>query len=183
MDRARNAMVPAGDRHRQAEAAVALRIAGANWSEIARALDFHSATAARNAVERILAESVSEEDREQGRWMMQQRLLRVMRSLYPRATLSEFPVDENGERITDENGNPVEPLYDHLGYAKVYLAYVDRSIKLQGLDAPTELNVAYTPRAEELNQAIREITQQMLGEHPQEMDIMDVIVVEEEEDD
>ena len=181
MDRARNAMVPAGDRHRQAEAAVALRIAGANWSEIARALDFHSATAARNAVERILAESVSEEDREQGRWMMQQRLLRVMRSLYPRATLSEFPVDENGERITDENGNPVEPLYDHLGYAKVYLSYIDRRVKLYGLDAPTELNVAYSPRAEELQRAVAETVAEIRGHFPEEADILDAEVISEED--
>lgn len=172
-DHGRDALVPAGDRHRQAEAAIRLRLAGANYSEIADMLEFPTPALARAAIERHLAESVTEDDREQARYMEGQRLLRVMRSLYPRATLSE------GTR--DEEGNPQEPLYDHLGYAKVYLSYVDRRIKLYGLDAPTELTVAYSPRAEELQRAVQETLEELRGKFPEEADIMDADIIEESE--
>lgn len=165
-DLGRDALVPAGDRHRQAEAAVRLRLAGANYSEIADMLEFASPSHARTAVERHLADTVGEEDREQARYMEGQRLLRVMRSLYSRATGTEEGLEEG--------------LYDHLGYAKVYLSYIDRRVKLYGLDAPTELNVAYSPRQEELQRAVAETVAEIRGHFPEEADIMDADIVEED---
>lgn len=166
-DLGRDALVPAGDRHKQAEAAVRLRLAGANYSEIAQMLEYPTATHARNAVERHLADTVGEEDREQARYMEGQRLLRVMRSLYSRATGTEDGLEEG--------------LYDHLGYAKVYLSYIDRRVKLYGLDAPTELNVAYSPRAEELQRAVAETVAEIRGHFPEEADILDAEVISEED--
>lgn len=157
-------IVRSGDRHKQAEAAVKLRLFGANYSEIAEVLEYGSASLARQAVEAHLAATVSAEDREQARWMDAQRLLRVMRSLYDGAT------------NPDRTENP-----DHLAYAKVYLTYVDRHIKLYGLDAPTEVNVTYNPSTAERNRALEELIQDMRGKFPEEADILDAEVVDEEE--
>ena len=167
-------LVPKGDRHRQAEAAVRLRLAGANWSEIAEVLEYATPTLARQAVERHLADTVTDDERELARWTEGQRLLRVMRSLYPGATSPTISVKEDG-------GSKEIPNPDHLGYAKVYLSYVDRRIKLYGLDAPTELNVAYSPRQEELNRAVQETLEQIRGQFPEEADILDAEIMEEDE--
>lgn len=165
VDAAYSGLAPAGDRHRQAEAAIRLRFAGATYSEIAEVLEYPTATLAREAVERLLAATVGEEDREQARYMSGQRLMRVMRSLYPNAT------------DADPEKNP-----DHLGYAKVYLAFVDRYIRLYGLDAPSEVNVSYAPRQEEFNRAIEQALSEIRGQFPEEADILDAEVVEGEEE-
>ena len=102
-------------------------------------------------------------------------MLRVMRSLYSGATSPTITVKQDGEDV--EIPNP-----DHVGYAKAYLAYIDRRIRLYGLDAPTELNVAYAPRQEELNRAVRETIEQIRGALPEEADIMDADVIEDDDD-
>jgi len=128
--------VAAMDPPTRAAAAVNLRIEGASWTEIARILEYSSAQRARVAVERALAEMAeSEEDREQLRWTMNQRLNRVLYSLMRRAT------------------NPKDQ--DHLAYVSKVLAVMDRQSKLNGLDMPTTIAV-YNPS----NEAIEKYVEQ-----------------------
>ena len=154
--------VAAMDPPTRAAAAVNLRIEGASWTEIARILEYSSAQRARVAVERALAEMAeSEEDREQLRWTMNQRLNRVLYSLMRRAT------------------NPKDT--DHLAYVSKVLAVMDRQSKLNGLDMPTTIAV-YNPGNEAIEKYVEQtvaILRQANGEI--EADIMDVEVVEDED--
>lgn len=128
--------VAAMDPPTRAAAAVNLRIEGASWTDIARILEYSSAQRARVAVERALAEMAeSEEDREQLRWTMNQRLNRILYSLMRRAT------------------NPKDQ--DHLAYVSKVLAVMDRQSKLNGLDMPTTIAV-YNPS----NEAIEKYVEQ-----------------------
>lgn len=146
--------VAAMDPPTRAAAAVNLRIEGASWTEIARILEYSSAQRARVAVERALAEMAeSEEDREQLRWTMNQRLNRLLYSLMRRAT------------------NPKDQ--DHLAYVSKVLAVMDRQSKLNGLDMPTTIAV-YNPSNEAIEKYVEqtvEILRRANGEI--EADIMD----------
>lgn len=131
--------VAAMDPPTRAAAAVNLRIEGASWSEIARVLDYSSPQRARVAVERALAEMAeSEEDKEQLRWTMNQRLNRLLYSLMRRGT------------------NPHDQ--DHLAYVSKVLAVMDRQAKLNGLDMPTTIAV-YNPS----NDAIEKYVEQTVA--------------------
>src|SRR5690606_17540215 len=90
----------------RAAAALALRIDGAGWSDIARVLDYSSAQRARKAVERVLAdEAASVEQIEHVRWLNARRLEKILNSLMKRAT------------------NPKDP--DHLQYARMAVVVID----------------------------------------------------------
>lgn len=142
------------------DSAVALRIAGAPYSEIARTLEYSSATQARIAVERALANTVGNESREQLRFLEARRLERLLRGLWKKAT---DPAQE-----------------EHLAAARTALAVIDRHSKLYGLDAPTEM-VVYTPAASELEAWVSRMAQQVRGELPEEADIIgEVLEVRDE---
>lgn len=158
--------VAAMDPPTRAAAAVNLRIEGASWTDIARILEYSSAQRARVAVERALAEMAeSEEDREQLRWTMNQRLNRVLYSLMRRAT------------------NPKDQ--DHLAYVSKVLAVMDRQSKLNGLDMPTTIAV-YNPSNEAIEKYVEqtvEILRRANGEIEADImaeDIHDAEIEEEE---
>lgn len=139
------------DRHSRQEAAVALRIAGATYADIARMLDYASPSLARQAVERCLATTVGTESREQLRFIEARRLERLLRSLWHKAT------DEKNE--------------EHLAAVRTAIAVIDRHARLYGLDAPQEM-VVYTPAATELEAWVSKMAKQVRGELPQEADIV-----------
>jgi hypothetical protein len=139
------------DRASRQEAAVALRIAGATYSEIARTLGYSSVTRARQAVERALAASVGEDDREQMRFIEGRRLERLLRGLWKKAT------DEQGE--------------EQLAAARTALAVIDRHAKLYGLDAPT-VHAVYSPTATEMEQWLAGVAAQVREGQPDEYDII-----------
>lgn len=119
-----------GRRERAGHAAVALRLAGASYAEIAEALAFTDAKAARSAVENTLAATASEHSRDQLRAEEAGRLERLLRGVWAKAT------------------NPDNP--EHLPAAKVALAIIDRHVRLYGLDAPAEV-VVHSPTAAEID--------------------------------
>lgn len=139
------------------EAAIAMRVHGANYSEIARICGYTNVHYARQAVERGLASTVDTEGKEMRRTLESRRLERLMRSVMRRAT------DEQDEQ--------------HLGYVRTALALIDRHARLWGLDAPQEM-VLYNPSASEIDAWLdskRKILQQNL---PEEADILEGEVIE-----
>jgi hypothetical protein len=143
----------------RAASALQLRIDGASYSDIAKVLEFRDAALARYAVEVALAnEARSHEDVEQMRWIEARRLERVLSSLMRRAT------------------NPTDQ--DHLAYARTALAVIDRHIKLYGLDAPSKVDVTYTPSKAQLDEFVNRLTQAAHGPVI-EADIVDAEIVED----
>jgi hypothetical protein len=146
-----NADLEEKDRASRQEAAVALRIAGATYAEIARTLAYSSVTRAREAVERALASSVGDDDRERMRFIEGRRLERLLRGLWHKAT-----DEENDEQ---------------LAAARTALAVIDRHAKLYGLDAPT-IHAVYSPTATEMEQWLSGIAAQVREGQPEEYDII-----------
>lgn len=137
----------------KAEAAVALKVSGATDRQISEILNYSHATAARTAYTRALAESVPEEDRVVQRKLASRRLERILGSLSKKA-----------HDTTDD---------EHLAYAKVSLLYIDRLIKLHGADAPSQVNVTYSPAREEIDRAVKAITAAATGGEPDEFDVIE----------
>jgi hypothetical protein len=122
----------------KAEAAVAMAIYGASYTDIAKTLHYSSAYRARMAVERALGSSISDPmEKEKHRILVDKRLNRVLASLMGKAL------------------DPNEP--NQLAYSARVLAVIDRQIKLHGLDAPTQIQ--FSPS----DDYIREFVQQL---HP-----------------
>jgi hypothetical protein len=156
-----NADLDAPDRVARGNAAVAMRIAGATYTDIARTLEYTSPTHARQAVERSLAASAGTEGREQMRFLEARRLERILRGLWTKATSDTIMV--KGQEVD----NP-----DHLAYARTAIAVIDRHARLYGLDAPQEM-VIYNPSGAELEAWVAKMARQVHGELPDEYDIIE----------
>jgi hypothetical protein len=139
------------DRMGRQEAAIAMRISGATYTEVAEVLGYASASHARRAVEAGLASTVGEEDRAQQRFIASRRLERILRGLWKKST------DETSE--------------EHIPAARTALAIIDRHIKLNGLDAPSE-HVIYNPGMREIEEWVRGMTEKIVGATPDERDII-----------
>jgi hypothetical protein len=148
------------DRPSRAEAAIALKVSGATYHQIARTLEYANAAQARTAVEMALAATVTEADRTQQREIAARRIERLMLSLWGKAT------DEKNE--------------EHLSAVRTALALTDRHIRLFGLDAPQQM-VVYTPAGEEIAEWVAGMAEQVRGELPAEADIITGSVVPDEE--
>jgi hypothetical protein len=123
---------------RQGPAAVALRLAGASYHEIAEALSLSSARLARAAVEETLAaQAVDPTTREHLRAEEGARLDRLLRGVWAKATDLNHP--------------------EHLPAVKVARDLIDRRIRLYGLDAPSEV-VVHTPTMLEIDQWVATVT-------------------------
>lgn len=134
----------------RAQAAVALRLAGAPYTDIAETLTYASATEARSAVEAILASTVEAEDLEHTRIVLNKRLDRLLQSVWPRAVNDKDP--------------------KHLEYVRTVLQIEERRARLVGADAPTKHEV-YTPTAEQITEQVRILTANVIV--PVEADIVD----------
>lgn len=142
-------------------AAVALRIAGAPYEDIAQTLGYQNARDARLAVENTLAKSVPEENRDELRKIAGRRLERLLNTIWEKAT-TDGP--------------------EQLPAQKVALGLIDRHIRLYGLDAPQEM-IVYTPAAAEIETWVQQMTEHVKGAYPDEADIVDVDVEEHTLDD
>lgn len=140
------------DRKGRQEMAIALKVAGASYSEIAEVCEYSSAARARQSVEAGLAATVGDEDRAQQRFLASRRLDRLLRGLWKKAT------DETSE--------------EQIPASRTALAIVDRWIKLNGLDAPSE-HIIYNPSQRELEAWVMHMTQQVVGSTPEERDIIE----------
>jgi hypothetical protein len=155
LDKAGKALVGKDPASRM-EAAVAMRVHGANYSEIARVLGYSNVTSARLAVERGLSASATTEGKEYRRLLESRRIERLMRSVMRRAT--------------DETDS------EHLGYVRTALALVDRHARLWGLDAPQEM-IMYNPTATEMDQWIATHRKAIEQDYPEEADIIEGSVI------
>jgi len=122
---------------RSAQAATALRLAGASFNEVAETLGLAGAGEARTLVERDLAErSDDDEGRKRLRAEEAARIERVLRGVWGKAI------------------NPEDP--EHLPAARTALALIDRHARLLGLDAPQEV-IVYTPTTGEIDAWVAEM--------------------------
>lgn len=151
-----NKHLTAKDRSTRTKAAVAMKIRGANYSKIAKVLGYVSATQARQAVERSLAESAGPAERDQQRHLESRRLERLLQSVWGKAT------DDEGE--------------EHLAYVRAALAIIDRHARLVGADAPQEM-VVYNPTQREMDEWISTMVKQVNGEMPQEFDVIEGVAI------
>jgi len=122
---------------RQGAAAVALRLAGASYGDVAEALSIASAELARTMVESELGNrGLDRTDRDKLRAEESARLLRLLRGVWAKATSPDHP--------------------EHLPAAKVALAIIDRHVRLHGLDAPAEVMI-HTPTTAEIDAWVAEV--------------------------
>jgi hypothetical protein len=147
------------DRKTRIEAAIGLKVAGANYSEIADVLGYSSVEQARSAVERGIAATASEDDRKQQREIASRRLERLLRAIWKKATDEESP--------------------EQLSAARTALALVDRHIRLWGSDAPSEM-VIYSPAKGEMEAWIESMVKRVRQGLPEEADIIDADVVDDD---
>ena len=114
---------------RPGKAAVALRLAGATYSEVSEVLGFADANQARAAVELELGRTA---DEPKGKATLREeasaRLERLLRGVWQKAI------------------NPNDP--EHLPSVRTAMSHIDRHIRLHGLDAPTEVLVHNPTTAE-----------------------------------
>lgn len=147
------------DRQSRVESAIALRAAGANYSEIAELLGYATVAQARQAVERGLASTVTVESREEVRKLILRRTDRLLRSVYSKATKEDHP--------------------EHLAAVRTALAILDRQARLVGADAPQEVAV-YTPTAAEMAEFIKRQGERMRQGLPKEVDIIEGEVLDDD---
>lgn len=141
--------------------AVALRVAGANYGEIARTLGFSTPQAAKNAILDALSNSATEAEIGQVRNLNERRLNKLLLSCWSKAT---NPEDE-----------------EHLQYMRMALAIIDRHSRLMGADAPSQM-VVHTPDQKELVEWVTNMANQVTAEGvAREAEIIDAEIEEEGE--
>ncbi len=148
-------------RQRKSNAAVALRLAGAQWGEIARTLGYPTARAAAVATEKALERELrTPEGREKARALVGARLDRLLRSVWSKAINEESP--EHLPAV----GKAREIIGDHR--------------KLYGLDAPTEM-IVHSPTQSEIEQWVSRVVS-VSTEVVEEFDIIDGEVLDSREE-
>ena len=141
--------------------AVALRVSGANYGEIARTLGFSTPQAAKSAILDALSNSATEAEIGQVRNLNERRLNKLLLSCWAKAT------DDDDE--------------EHLQYVRMALAIIDRHSKLMGADAPSQM-VVHTPDQKELVDWVSQMANQVTADGvAREADIIDAEIEEEGE--
>lgn len=146
-------------RERKANAAIQLRVAGAEWEEIAQVLGYPTARAALVATERALERELrAEGSKDAMRSMAGKRLERLLRSVWSKA------INENSPEQMVAVTKAREIIAQHT--------------KLYGLDAPTEITVT-SPSQDELEKWVAEVTRSTIPQL-EEADIFDAEVLSDE---
>jgi hypothetical protein len=143
---------------RTANAALALRLAGASYAEVTDALGLTSVQAAREQVEAALAWRAwdDRDGRERMRAENGARLERLLRSVWTKATDAADP--------------------EHLPAVKVARELIDRYAKLYGLDAPAEI-VIHNPTASEIETWVATV----VGQQSESLRAMEAAIIEDAE--
>lgn len=148
-------------RERKANAALAMRLSGATWEDIATVLGFPTERAALVAYEAAMEKSLeTPESREELRRLARLRLERLMRGVWSKAIDPDSP--------------------EHLaavGKAKELIAQIT---KLEGTDAPQEITL-YSPAQQEIESWVAEQVNKTVPQL-EEADIFDGEIVEEGSD-
>lgn len=149
-------------RERKANAALQMKMAGADWADIAEVLGYPTARQALVAVERALEVGLkTEQSQAMMRSMAGKRLERLLRSCWPKAIDPENP--------------------EHLVALTKAREIIDRHAKLYGLDAPTEV-VVHSPSMRELEQWVAKVSASQLPQ-VEEFDIFEGEVISDTDDD
>lgn len=138
-------------RDRKANAAIEMKLAGANWDDIAEVLGYPTGRAALVATERALEKELREASKDSLRLLTQKRLDRLLRAVWAKAIDPASP--EQMVAVTKAR----ELIADHR--------------KLFGLDAPTEISV-HSPSESEIEQWVASVTRSNAPEL-EEADIFD----------
>ena len=164
MEKARHDFPPRGedgDYPTKASAAVALRLAGADFPTIAEELGYANSTMARKAYERVLAASgMDMNDIAHARTLTVQRLERLLLAVWDIAT---------------------DPKNDNQMVAQTRaLAIIDRIARLMGLDAPQQV-VVHTPEMTQVERWVRAMAENVSTEDlAHEAEIIDAQVLGED---
>lgn len=143
----------------RAAAALALRLDGAGFGDIAKVLELASPAEARRMVDKALADIPTDMGEvERVRDLESRRIERILISLMKRGT------------------NPKDP--DHLAYARTALAAIKQQTDLYGAAMPTKVDITYNPSAQQLEKWVAQITAQAHASVV-EGDILDVEVIED----
>jgi hypothetical protein len=136
-------------RRRRAATIVQMKLAGATFAEIAQVMEM-KVVAVRTIFETAIAASADKDiPYDTMRAIYNARLEGLLKSVFPKALRS---------------GDP-----DQLAYQRQALSVIDRGIKMNGLDAPTRVEV-YSPSAQEFTRVI-EMAAEALGGTTGEADI------------
>lgn len=154
-------------------AAVAMALAGYDYGQIAERFDYSSPFAAKTSVELMLGETVGEEDVKALRNKSLARKERLLSSLWWDAT-HPYLLDEDG-KVTDQAN---ERFFSASDRAARLTDSIDR---LLGLNAPTQVEI-YRPDTEEFLGTLAAMRQKILEGMPEEGDIFDVEVLDEDEE-
>jgi DNA-binding CsgD family transcriptional regulator len=130
--------------YRQGMAALALRLAGASYMEVAEALGLSGIADARELIESTLANKVTAQDREHLRREEAARLDRLQRGVWTKALDQNHP--------------------EHLAAVKVVLQISESRRRLLGLDAPTEISV-HTPTQDEIERWVSTVSAQSVADY------------------
>lgn len=137
----------------QVRSALALWTAGANYADIAAQFRFRTPAVAQMAIERALSESVDDTtDRAKLRRRMSLTLDRLLRAVMPKAIDSTNP--------------------EQLPAVRVALTVVERYSRLNGLDAPTQVEIS-GPDNDKFLQLVTAAAKGMNLDVPEEADIFD----------
>lgn len=144
-------------RNRKADAALSMKMSGANWSDIAVTLGFPTPRQAMLATEKALVRQLNEdEDRAKMRQVAGARLERLLRGIWNKA------INPNDPEQMVAVSRARELIADHA--------------KLYGLNAPTEVTV-HSPTNSELEDWVLQMTATMVPDVA-EPDIFDAEVIE-----
>lgn len=144
-------MTPGG---KNARAALALRLAGASYMEIADAVGYTDHVTARQAVVRELAGiDTDTASRERLRAEEGARIERLMRSVWGKATDQNHP--------------------EHLMAVRTALSLIDRHARLFGLDTPVEQPI-YTPTTAEIDQWVAQLIEGSAGATVIEAEVIEI---------
>lgn len=142
----------------KAEAAVALFVYGVSYTEIKNKLGYSSAHRARVAVERALAASAdSEDDRDKARVVIRKQLRRLLAAHMPQA-------------VDVKNAN-------QLAYSARTLAIIDRLAKLDGADAPTQIQVSAS------DSHIMEFVEMLMPDVKRDNEVLEADILDADPDD
>lgn len=156
---------------RTLRAATAAHLAGFGWDVIAERYGYSNPKGAQVAVEAFIGKTIGSGDLQAARYKSLARKERLLQSVWFDAT-HPFELDEFGEKTENRN----EAHLASLDRATRILESIDR---LQGLNAPTQVEI-YRPGADEFLETIAELKKKVLEGTPQEGDIFDAEVVDDE---
>lgn len=166
---------------RRMRSALAMKLAGARDDEIADILNYASPAAARAGWETAMASTFDPNtDLKALRQVAVMRLEAGMKALAPTA-LNANLIEERPDPNKPGEKMKVKVVNENLAaHSQVFLRYVDRLIRLQGLDAPQVVSLI-TPDVAELENFVATVLAQSGQKQLEEGDIFDAEIVEDDD--